>query len=85
MELLQETRDLMGYDRKLKNVVAKSFIDMLDRHCIEIKFKPLSEKTQAEKDILEISTIIPSDSHVRSLVLTHQQFLTIHPISGNDG
>ncbi len=41
LELLSHTRSLVSYDRKLKNAVAKSFIDLLDRHGIVIKFEPL--------------------------------------------
>ncbi len=41
LELIDITRQLVSYDRKLKNAVTKSIIDIIDRHGIEITFKPL--------------------------------------------
>lgn len=35
---INQTRRLMGYDRKLKNAVSKSIIDLIDREGIELKW-----------------------------------------------
>lgn len=55
LDLLSDVRDLMSYDRKLKNAVAKSFIDLLDKHGITITFKPLHENKNSHE--FEIATI----------------------------
>lgn len=47
LDLLKHVRSLVAYDRKLKNGVAKAFIDLLGKHGIEIKFEPL-HKTKHE-------------------------------------
>ncbi|MDR0806340.1 MAG: type VI-A CRISPR-associated RNA-guided ribonuclease Cas13a [Enterobacteriaceae bacterium] len=41
LKLLSHVRELVSYDRKLKNAVAKSFIDLLEKHGINITFEPL--------------------------------------------
>ena len=43
LKLITNVRDLVSYDRKLKNAIAKSFIDLLDKHGIVVKFEPLHE------------------------------------------
>lgn len=49
LELLAEVCKIMNYDRKLKNAVAKSFIDLMDRHGIIIKFEPLHKQGHSFK------------------------------------
>lgn len=49
LELLGEVRSAMSYDRKLKNAVAKSFIDLMDKHGIIITFEPLYKHNQSFK------------------------------------
>lgn len=39
IELINELRNLLKYDRKLKNAVSKSFIDMFERHGMHVKMK----------------------------------------------
>ncbi|WP_392553431.1 type VI-A CRISPR-associated RNA-guided ribonuclease Cas13a [Orbus wheelerorum] len=43
LDLIADVRQLLSYDRKLKNAVAKSFIDLFDRHGMTLCFKPLHE------------------------------------------
>lgn len=45
LDHLKDLRFLVNHDRKLKNAVAKSFIDLLDKHGITITFKPLHENS----------------------------------------
>jgi hypothetical protein len=39
MDLINLLRDLLHYDRKLKNAVSKSFIELFDRHGMALKLK----------------------------------------------
>ena len=39
IDLLNEIRDLLSYDRKLKNAVNKAFIDLFDKQGMELKLK----------------------------------------------
>ena len=41
LDMLYHLRSLVAYDRKLKNAVAKSFIDLLAKHGIVVEFEPL--------------------------------------------
>lgn len=45
LDMLFYLRALLGYDRKLKNAVAKSFITLLNRHGIAIEFEPLHKNS----------------------------------------
>ena len=38
-ELVNQTRSLMSYDRKLKNAVSKSVIDILDRNGMRLSWR----------------------------------------------
>lgn len=41
LDLMEQIREMVSYDRKLKNSVTKSLVTILDRHGIEITFKEL--------------------------------------------
>ena len=53
VDLINELRKLMHYDRKFKNAVSKSFIDMFDRHGMILKLK------FNNKHVLKIESLTP--------------------------
>ena len=80
--------DLAFYDkaqqkayRQLFNHLKKSGFYFLQS---SIYIKPLSEKQQAEPLITMIKNIPLESAHIRALVLTHQQFLSMQAVAGAD-
>ena len=55
-DTINQVRTLMAYDRKLKNAVAKSAIDLLARHNFIIEFK-MNSQHQLELSSIEPKTI----------------------------
>ena len=49
-----------------------------------IYIKPLSEKHKSKRYIEEIKSMELVNAHIRSLVVTHQSFLTMETVMGND-
>ncbi|MGL4208909.1 MAG: type VI-A CRISPR-associated RNA-guided ribonuclease Cas13a, partial [Candidatus Adiutrix sp.] len=69
---LAQMRKLMAYDRKLKNSVTKSFIEILNKHGLEIKFKPLHNANHE----LEIEIIEPKKiTHLRGMKINDGQLI----------
>jgi hypothetical protein len=67
IELIQELRALVSYDRKLKNAVTKSIIDIFDKHGMILKFKFNSNHT------IEVQSIQPQKiTHMKSNIKTDQ-------------
>lgn len=52
IELINKLRDLLHYDRKLKNAVSKAFIDLFDKHGMILKLK-LNAAHQLEVESIE--------------------------------
>jgi len=52
IKLINKLRDLLHYDRKLKNAVSKAFIDLFDKHGMILKLK-LNTDHQLEVESLE--------------------------------
>lgn len=61
IELIQELRALLCYDRKLKNAVTKSIIDIFDKHGMILKFTINSNHT------IDVQSIQPKEiTHMKS-------------------
>lgn len=74
------TADKKAY-RKLTNYLQKSgFYALQD----SIYIKPLSEKQKAKRYLSEIKQLAAIGSHIRALMLTHQSFIAMEAVIGQD-
>ncbi|MBF2599328.1 type VI-A CRISPR-associated RNA-guided ribonuclease Cas13a [Listeria seeligeri] len=59
LELFDDARDVLSYDRKLKNAVSKSLKEILSSHGMEVTFKPLYQTNHH----LKIDKLQPKKIH----------------------
>lgn len=74
-ELINELREVMSYDRKLKNAVSKAVIDLFDKHGMEIKFRIVNNNNNDDKDKrhLKLDDIVPKKiTHLGGIKLKEQ-------------
>lgn len=74
-ELINELREVMSYDRKLKNAVTKAVIDLFDKHGMVIKFRIVNNNNNDNKNKhhLELDDIVPKKiMHLRGIKLKRQ-------------